>query len=194
MGIISKWLEKRRQKELDRINREIELLKKRGLDYGKKNEKRDKLIDEAGKGHKINRDANFKLLFIIGLCLIVITGITLFYRYNLSALKTEYDEKLSQVELLTNDLLNKSSSLEYINSKLDLTKRAEDDLSKQYLELEGEKEVLSNQVNALNENIKQKNTELDSLKQDIQKKDKEIKDLKDCITGELDSSLSVCGF
>ncbi len=195
MALFSKWTEKRRQRELEHINREIELLKKKGLDYERESERRDQLLEKGEHGNqKVTKDANFKLLFMICLCLLVIAGITLFYRHNLSTLKTDYTHKLQEVEELTKELSNKSATLGELSSRLDTSKRAEGDLSQQYLDLQAEKETLTKQVNLLNDNLKKMNSDIEQVKSDLDKKDKEVEDLKQCITQELDKSLSLCGY
>lgn len=181
MKFIRKWLEKRRLKKLDIISKEIEALKNQGPHYmiEKKHKKPDFGMKVEGK--YIKKDTNFTLLLIIGLCLIAIVALSLFYRHRFSVISEKYDTKLNELNELSIRLNNLTSNLNETQSKLKFKEKVEKDLSSQYVGLEEEKETLENQIKSLQDQIELKSKEIDDLKKIIQEKDKKLDDLIDCI-------------
>lgn len=174
MGI-NDWMERRRKKELERINREIEALKQHGPLY----QKEDKGLKSEGK--YLKRDTNFGMFVVVGLCLVAIIGLSLFYRQKFTTLSDEYETKLSELNLAQNRLDNLTRNLNETQSKLKFKEKVETDLSTQYTGLAEEKEALEGQISDLEDEVKNKKDEIDSLKTTVQEKDRRLRDIIDCI-------------
>lgn len=175
MGL-GRWLEKRRRSELERINREIEALKTQGpLHF----EKEDKGLRSGGK--YLKRDTNFGMFVVIGLCLIAIIGLSLYYRQKFSTISDEYDSKVKDLELAQDKLSNMTSTLNETQSKLKFKEKVESDLSKQYSGLSETKEQLETQIADLTQQIEDKKSEIATLKTAIEDKTRKLDEMKDCI-------------
>ncbi len=172
---MGKWLEKRRHKELERINREIEALKQHGPFF----EREDKGLKSQGK--YLKRDTNFGMFVVIGLCLIAIIGLSLFYRQKFSVLAEEYETRVHDLELTQLRLANLTKNLNETETKLRFKERVEADLSTQYSGLADLKENLEGQIKDLEKKVKDKEAELDDLKLVVQEKERRVRDLIDCI-------------
>jgi len=183
MGFIGKWIEKRRLKKLDIISKEIEALKSRGPHYmiEKKLKKEKPDLGVRVEGKYIKKDTNFNLLLIIGLCLIVIVVLSLFYKQRFSVLTDKYNQKLNELSALGLQLSNLTSALNETDSKLKFKERVEKDLSTQYVGLEEEKESLESQIRSLQQDIEKKVKEIDDLKKAVLDKDAILDQLEECI-------------
>lgn len=173
------WFEKRRLKELERINREIETLKDQGPHYLHNKENPHAGI-RGDKGY-IKRDTNFGFLLLIGLCLIAIIWLSLFYRQKFNDLSDQYNQKLTELQETSIHLSNLTMELNQTKYRLQFKERVESDLSSQYIDLTEQKEVLEKEIKELEADIGSKKTEIENLKKDVAAKAKKINDLKDCI-------------
>lgn len=169
------WLEKRRRKQLERINREIEALKHHGPLY----EKEDLGLKSQGK--YLKRDTNFGMFVVIGLCLIAIIGLSLFYRQKFSALSEEYGAKVDELMFAEARLKNLTFTLNETKTRLKFKERVEADLSNQYTGLAETKEELEKQITDLKDELNTSEAEINDLKALVQEKERRIRDMIDCI-------------
>lgn len=174
MGFMARWLEKRRLRKLDQINKEIEALKTEGPKYIEKREK-------ARIGTFVRRDTSFGLMVILILCIIAIIGLSLFYRQKFSAVTERYNEKLKELELKNSELLNLTQEFNETSKKLKLKEKSESELGTQYTTLESENKDLQGEIETLNDKITDKDNEIASLKTQIKEKDDKIGAIEDCI-------------
>lgn len=183
MGFIRKLIEKRRLKKLDIISKEIEALKSHGPHYlaEKKLKKEKPDVGVKVEGRYIRKDTNFNLLLIIGLCLIVIVALSLFYKQRFSVLTEKYNAKLNVLSELSLRLENLTSSLNETRSKLKFKENVEKDLSTQYVSLEEENEALAKQIQDLKLDLENKAKEINDLKDALELKTRELNDIRDCI-------------
>jgi len=173
MGFIGKWAEKRRTSELERISKEIEALKNEGPSYSAPKE-------VTGRSYT-KKDVNIGLLILVGLAIIGMIGLSLFYKGKFDDLTEKYDTKLAEVEDLNKKYQETTLTLNETSEQLSFKEQVEKDLSDQYKtmqdknkDLEGEKTDLLQQVEDLNDKVKDKEDEITA-------KNKIIQDIQDCI-------------
>lgn len=179
MGIFGKWLEKRRMNELTRINKEIEALKQHGPHYMEDKEK--KSVSSSSGGRYVKKDTNFGLLLLVGLCIVAIIGLSLFFKQRFDRLSDNYNEKLNELESVKSQYANTTTQLNETSSKLAFKEKVEKDLSGQYKSLETRNKDLTTDNTALEDQVDQLNDKVSTLQDTIKTKDKTIKDIKDCI-------------
>lgn len=181
------WIERRRQKKLDEINREIESLRQQGLLHHKVHEVK------GGKGmNYLRKDSSVVLVAVIVIAIISLAGVSLLYHgsyKDLKELHAEVSQKLVDAEAKLasrEELLNKTSS------ELSFKKAAEKDLSKQYTDLESEKTKLEEEISDLKIELANLQQELENVKEELDEANDQISFYKVCITDELSASLSDC--
>ncbi len=207
MGWLSNYLEKRRQRRLDEINREIERLKEMDIHTKPAVVTRSKPVSkpqpfsgpasEARVEHErhggyVKRDVNFKVLFLIVLCVAAIIGVTIYYRMSFGKLNQDYNEKVQEINTLKAELSDLESELNKTASKLEFKEKVEEDLSTQYSSLEEEKSALESEISDLKIQIAEKEKLVENLTTELDDNTDRVRFLEDCITDELNENLTIC--
>jgi chromosome segregation ATPase len=123
----------------------------------------------------ITRDANYVLLFLIVIAIIIIVGVTIFYKKNFEELNEEYTLKLDELNRISEELAQKQSLLNETQLELGLKAKREEDFTTKYTEIKGEKDVLEGekatlegQKADLEDELLDRESELRGAKSDIQ--------------------------
>jgi hypothetical protein len=82
----------------------------------------------------ITRDANYVLLFLIVIAIIIIVGVTIFYKKNFEELNEEYTLKLDELNRISEELAQKQSLLNETQLELGLKAKREEDFPTKYTE------------------------------------------------------------
>lgn len=180
MGI-EDWKAKRRDKALDKINKELDVLKKKGLEFENQPQKKEREVRVVKK-----KCSSLKLLAII----LAIGWIITFFVYSgkVSNLKSDVESMELEVQLKAKEAEDLSGSLANISVELEEKRKGEDELSDEVADLIDLRELLEEEVDDLKEQI-------DDLEINLTIQENLVSSYKDCITDEddgLNASLSVC--
>lgn len=178
MGMIGSWMEKRRMNELDRINKEIESLKTHGPHYMAPKEKKESPMIQ---GKYVKKDTNFGLLLLVGLCIIAIIGLSLFYKQRFDSLTEKYDQKLAEFQALQKNYTDATSVINQTSSQLAFKEKVEKDLSNQFKSLEDQKEDLESDKAVLEDQKDALETKITDLEKKIDAQKKQLNDIEECI-------------
>ena len=176
MGFVQNWIDRNRRRELERINHEIEELKRRGPDFVQRDSKEHAKQSMGSSGHSFLRASPF--VIIIG---ILIIGLFAYYYQRASSLEDDYDAQEEKALVLQNKLDQALLQLNKTESELGVKRVVEANLSFQYSDLQKEVGVLQVSLNLMNKTLNEQNNDISNLNKDLQEKDDYINDLKRCI-------------
>tara|TARA_Y100000310_G_C20509918_1_gene728302 strand:+ start:251 stop:808 length:558 start_codon:yes stop_codon:yes gene_type:complete len=155
MGFLDKWNEKRRVSALNRVNKELEILKKKENFFEKKDSYAAK-IDVPGKVKD-----SVKKLKIIAIILFLLWAITLFvYMGKVANLKVERNELSNEVSLKMSAMENITNNINLLHSEIEGLEKSEGDISKDYNDLKDLNDILEDQIDDLEDEISDLNTNL----------------------------------
>ncbi len=184
---VDKWKKKRRAKALDKVNRELEELKKKGLEFEKNGSKAKKEVAVVKKSCNV--------LKILAAILVVGWVITFFmYGSKVSNLKTDVEELDLELQVKTLEAQNLTDSLFEIESELEGKKKGEDELSQEVSDLLEIKDTLDEDIEDLEDEIKDLKLQIDELEVNLTIQERLVYDYEDCITDPagFDEELSFC--
>lgn len=188
---IDDWKAKRREKSLEKVNRELKELKKKGLEFekGSKSKKEVEVVKNTCFTLKVTS-------VILAICLIV----TIFaYVGRVSNLKSDVESAELELEIKTLEAANLSNSLSNVSVELESRKKGEDELNDEVSDLIDLRESLdeevldlTKEVDDLSDNIKDLQDKIDDLEVNLTKQENLVDDYQDCITDGLNEDLDVC--
>ena len=189
MGYFQELVDKKRKRELERINKEIEELKRKGPDFVQR-ERRDVPkgnIEVSSKG-----GGSMKALPLVWILIIIIIGGGIYHFIRLNSLSDGYEAKKEEVIQLQEDLANALSQINATVSELEVKEKVEANLSMQYIELQVDLANFKILFNDLNKTVFEQEETIAELNNDIDDKDDRIKELKDCIKNNSISDKDDC--
>ena len=192
MGIIQNWIDRKRRKELERINYEIEELKRRGPDFShresdKKSIKKPTLpLATAGMG---SGKSHFQGKGFAVILFIFLVAVIVFHMWNTRSLNDEYDKKEQEALLLRDQLDLALAHLNKPESELGVKKIVEANLSEQSQDLQQEIVDLQDAMSSLNLSL---SNEIGDLRVELAENDKYTDALKICIKNDSISDKEDC--
>ncbi len=148
----------------------------------------------------IKKDVNFGLLFIIVLLAVIITYLGVYYNQNYTTLSADYDDKVTNLKTVTEQLLFHKSKLNETAIDLKIKEEDESELNKRYNEIRDENEGLNTDLKDKTSKLLETTSELDVSKKELEIKEKTLQsttvELRQCeakkrsLSSKLDS---VCG-
>lgn len=99
-------------------------------------------MTDTGKMAIMKRDVNVGLLLLIVAALLMFSGFTVYYQTTFKNVSRSYETKLSELEAVSKELESKRGQLNETSIQLQLKKQKEEDLSKKFTDVRGEKEQL----------------------------------------------------
>ena len=152
---MDKWKEKRRVGALNKVNRELESLKKKEHFF----EKKDSYAAKIEVPVRVKDSV--KKLKMIAIVLFLLWAITLFvYMGKVANLKVENNELSDEVSLKTVEVENLESELESLNSEVEDLKESEGDINDDYNDLKDLNDLLEDQIDDLGDQVNDLNTNL----------------------------------
>ncbi len=175
MGMIKRWLERRRKTQLEQINQQIEELKRRGPDYTS--------IPDKTLSSRSQRNANSGStpILIMSICIIALIAVSIFAWTRITALNKKYSEVEESYEDILAQKKTLQTQLNQTTSQLEEKKEAAQDLSKQYIDLEQEITFLEGKIDDLNDTITSQTTSIKDLQEQVQERDNVINQIEECI-------------
>lgn len=97
----------------------------------------------------ITKNANILLLFLIVLCAIFLVGLALFSASQINSMNTKYQDKVSKIKEVEEDLQSKIKLLDSVKNELKLKAERETSFTAKYTEVRSEKETLEQERDRL---------------------------------------------
>jgi hypothetical protein len=187
---IDDWKARRREKSLDKVNRELKELKKKGLEF-EKGPKREKEVEVI--------ENKCSLLKIIAVVLAIFWIVTIFlYVGRVSNLKSDVESAELELEIKMLEAEDLSSSLSNISVELENKRKGESELSDEVEDLIDlrkslDEEVLdlTKEVGELDKMVATLKGNITGLESDLLDEKRLVDDYQDCIIDEL-GNLNVC--
>ena len=110
----------------------------------------------------ITKNANIILLFLIMLSAASLVGATVFFQMNFEKINAEYNQKLKQLQVVSQQLEQEQTMLDKIKSELNVKSEREQQLGEKFTEVKTNKEQLETQKKQLETTTEQLQTELQS--------------------------------
>lgn len=186
MGI-EEWKEKRRENALNKVNRELERLKKKGLEFEDQPKKKEREVRIVRK--------RCSLLKVLAIILAVGWIVTFFiYAGRISNLKSDIESRELDLQLKSKEADELAGSLSNISVELEQKKKGEDELSDEIEDLLDRREALEAELDVLKDDMADLENQIDDLEVNLTTQENLVESYEDCITDDdgLDALLSVC--
>ena len=145
----------------------------------------------------INKNANLFLLFLIILSATALVGATVFFQMNFDRINSEYQQKLNQLNSVSQELQADQAALDKIKADLSLKSQSEEQLGQKYTDVSSQKDQLQTAKTQLENEKGQLTDELTSTEGELQSTKSSLEASKnqvDLLTGQnsnLQSQLTV---
>lgn len=176
MGFIQNWIDRKRRRELERINREIEELKRRGPDFTRREAVVMKKESIKGTGGGMFTAKAWSIILLLALI-----GVAAFYQWKMGDLKEAKDATMQQVTHLQSQLSQALAELNKTEEELEEKEMTKASLSTQYAGLQQEVVDLKELVKELNMTLATTEDEVSDLTQELLEKDLYLEALEACI-------------
>ena len=181
MGFIQNWIDRKRRRELERINREIEELKRRGPDFyahdsSKEKPKASTPIMMPAVGGSSPRGKGWVWLVIL-----VFISLAVYQWFKVDSLEDDFEAKEQEALLLRDQLDLALLHLNKTESELGVKKVVEANLSEQYQDLQQEITTFQQAMISLNATL---TSQIDDLNEEVSEQDAYILALKVCIRND----------
>lgn len=181
MGFIQNWIDRKRRRELERINREIEELKRRGPDFYAR--------DSSRKKPKISTPIVMPTLsgssprgkVWVWLVILALLGLAVYQWFRTDSVEDDLEAKEQEALLLRDQLDLALLHLNKTESELVVKKVVEANLSEQYQDLQQEITSLQQTMTFLNTTL---TSQIDDLNEEVSEQDAYILALKVCIRND----------
>ena len=189
MGI-EEWKKKKRDRALDKVNRELEDLKRKGLEFENRPRKKEK------EGPVVQKKcSSLKILAII----LAIGWIVTFFVFagRVSNLKSDVESSELELQLKVQEASDLSGSLANVSVELEQKRKGEDELGEEVADLLDTREALEEEVIDLQKEVDTLKGEVTDLESDVATQKALVDGYEDCITDEddgLNSTLSSCNY
>ncbi len=177
------WKKRSREKELERINRELEELREKGTTFEKKSGR-----SMSGKNSPSSSSTNVILIVIIALLAIGWASTFFFYTMKVDSLNDDAKDLNQQITTKAEEVSKLESGVANLTTLVEARTKNEDELNDEVRDLEEEKEDLEAELKTID-------LELTKTKLNITTQGELVSGYKDCITdddGPINKSLSVC--
>ncbi|MDP3916752.1 MAG: hypothetical protein Q8Q42_00505 [Nanoarchaeota archaeon] len=184
MGI-EEWRAKKREKDLERVNKELTKLKESGLQFEKKGDYDVRHVHKSGNGLKV-----VSLVLVI----VLVAGVFVYFS-RVSSLEKGNQVLSDQLALKTSELENLSGNVNDLAQKVEEKKNSESELNKENDDLKDINDILKKEKTELDGDIKELKSQIKGLEDDLITQRELVDAYKLCITddnGDIDMSLSVC--
>mgnify|MGYP001572748633 CR=1 FL=1 len=175
MGFVQNWIDRRRRRELERINQEIEDLKRRGPDYIPR-EQRPSLAPSRSSPQPIMTARTLCVLLSV-----VVIGLIVYYQMEMGSLKEDFVSKDEEALTLQNKLDQALVELNKTEGELQVKKQTETTLTTQYSDLQEEIDSLNDALYDMNKTLAGKDDEIQDTQQELDDTKKVLKDMEHCI-------------
>ncbi|MBW2988809.1 hypothetical protein KY358_00665 [Candidatus Woesearchaeota archaeon] len=108
----------------------------------------------------IKKDVNFIFFILIIATVISFAGFTAYYQASFRDINEEYNTKLSELNKVTKDLLEKKAALLQTSEELNTTKQGREELGEKYNTIKDERDTLQQERDTLTENLYQAKSDL----------------------------------
>tara|TARA_Y100000310_G_C20675805_1_gene812959 strand:+ start:32 stop:628 length:597 start_codon:yes stop_codon:yes gene_type:complete len=191
-----KWFASRQKKQLEKVNNELEDLKRKGLDYEIESGKR-KTLGDGRKRVSGSSGGNIKERIIsVVVLLILVWFFTRFYYVGdlkeISGEKEGLQERLEEVE---KELGEVSGEVELLEENIGEKEDSEYELAEKYGDLNELAEILQEKVDALTDEKNGLIVNVSDLQNNLTEQTNLANFYANCITDDsyLDQNMSVCG-
>lgn len=190
MSIIQDWIDRKRRKELERVNREIEELKRRGPDYVS----RERSMDMTRKDMIASsmKRSTFKMGYVAALLAVLVIFLFFYYHNRVSTLQGNFDDKEKEAQDFHNKLAFALSQLNQTTNQLEQKAAAEANLSTQYTTMQGDISTLKKIIRDMNETISTQLDDIADLNHQMQNKQLRIDAFEACISNSSISNKMDC--
>jgi hypothetical protein len=192
---IDEWKKSRRKKQLDKVNKELEALKRKGVMFEKKGTK--KMIHSEEPVKVVKR--GYAGLIFSGIIIILLAiGWSTTYISQKGSVDDLSDEKGSleaQIELKALQIENLSKELSDLEGVIDEKEKSEGELSEEYTDLEELSEIMQERIDDFEDEIIGLSSEISELKGNLTEQKDIVDGYEDCITdhnGPIEQNLNVC--
>ena len=147
----------------------------------------------------ITKNANVILLFLILVSATALVGATVFFQMNFERINTEYNQKIQQLQVVSNELQTQQALLNKIKSELSLKAAREEELGERFTEVKETKEQLETTKAQLERSKEQLEEELESTESSLRGVQLELDAKADALkvvsdeNTKLETQLDVCG-
>ncbi len=172
-----RWMERRRIKELEKVNQELEQLKSNPLARRAEKSSSSKIAVEKTTNH--TSAAGKSLLVILGFLFLI--GLAIYYRGKAADLKDEQQKVLGELDTMKTDLADVSEALDERESQLRVRQMKEQNLSTQHRLLEDTISALDKKIAQLENDLSTKDSQIYNLTADLRHRDERIENLTRCI-------------
>lgn len=177
MGFVQNWIDRKRRKELEQINREIEELKRKGPDFS--HHTQEQIKHTSTKMSSSSHSTSKKPLIIV--LLILLVGLLIYGWITIGGLQQELDDQEQETLQLRDQL---DLALLHLNStakELDIKESVEANLSVQYKDLQADFKNLEQDMRSLSKILADTQDDLNDTQQNLLEKEEYIDELIDCI-------------
>ena len=192
---LEEWKAKRRKKELDKINRELDDLKSKGLQFEGKKAGKMKLKEAKTSYPKSN--SGFVIFLIVVIVILAVGWVSTYFiqKSKVSGVGDENEVLTAEMALKTLEMENLTGQIEELESALGEKEESESELSDEYADLEELNEIMQEKVDDLEEDKLDLNGEVSELKGNLTAQKEIVEGYEDCLTdndGPFDVDLDVC--
>jgi chromosome segregation ATPase len=118
----------------------------------------------------LKRDMNLKLIFMILILIIAITGFSIFYKFKLENVSIEYENKSKQLEEITAKAISEEAKIQEISQSKETLSNDKAVLEEGYSSLNNENQELKKEKTILEEEIASVKLELGKTKSELKEK------------------------
>lgn len=126
----------------------------------------------------MKKDINFTFIIFLVAIIIAFASFTVFYQSTFKNLNSEYTERLTQLNKVTEDLQRQRSVLNETSYELQIKSKREEEYNVQYTTLKDERDTLSSEKEALTTDLLKKTNELGEKVSELAKAVKELIELR----------------
>ena len=189
MGFVQNWIDRKRRRELERINREIEELKRKGPDFSHHTQERIK--NAPTKMVFPSSGTSSKKPWVIAM-IIILLGLVIYEWITISGLQIDLDDQEQETLKLRDQLDLTLLHLNTTAKELDIKESVEANLSEQYKDLQGQFKTLEQTMHTINSTLEDKNEELLDLQEQLLEETIYANALIDCIENNSISDKEDC--
>ena len=180
MGFVQNWIDRKRRRELERINNEIEELKRQGPDFISREKAAE--LTKRESALKVQTKSSFKMTFIAIILAAVVVFMFFYYHDKVGTLQKDLDSKENETIALQDKLDYASSQLNQTSNQLEQKAQKEMDLNSQQATMQGHINSLKKGLKDLNETVSSQQDDISDLTHEVQDKQHRIDELESCIS------------
>lgn len=122
----------------------------------------------------MKKDVNFIFFILIIATVVSFAGFTAYYQISFRNINNEYNTKLTELNQVTKDLLDKKAALMQTSVELNTTKEGREQLGEKYNDVRDERDLLRGERDTLKETLYQTSAELQQRRTQVDTLSKEL--------------------